>query len=171
MTTKTAATTTLLSSVRFTAGDVLILQASDDSPLIRRPPSDYYQKLLGTHSGTSTAAGEGKLEKRTSSYNSLLSAVKKLSTGSLFEQQDTEKKSSSLKSGNASLRQLTNQESSAKGVPVDEDYEFGYDNNGNNDNIDEEPSIEEQTRLDIPYLEGNLTVSPFSFKRPKLVSR
>lgn len=29
----------------FTFGDLLVLQVSDDSPLLRRPPADFYQKL------------------------------------------------------------------------------------------------------------------------------
>jgi len=33
-----------LSSVKFTVGDVLVLQASDESPLLLRPPADFYKK-------------------------------------------------------------------------------------------------------------------------------
>jgi hypothetical protein len=33
-----------LSSMKFTVGDVLILQASDESPLLVRPPEDFYKK-------------------------------------------------------------------------------------------------------------------------------
>jgi len=34
-----------LSGVRFQAGDVLVLQASDDSPLLERPPEGFYRRL------------------------------------------------------------------------------------------------------------------------------
>jgi len=34
-----------LSSVRFDVGDVLVLQASEDSPLLNQPPNDFYKKL------------------------------------------------------------------------------------------------------------------------------
>jgi len=40
-----------LSQARFAVGDVLVLQASDDSPLLVRPPKDFYRK----------AAAKGKL--------------------------------------------------------------------------------------------------------------
>jgi hypothetical protein len=33
-----------LSSVKFAAGDVLVLQASDESPLLVRPPDSFYKK-------------------------------------------------------------------------------------------------------------------------------
>lgn len=43
-----------LSSVQFREGDVLILQASDDSPLLKKPPDDFYtvkdsSKLINRH--------------------------------------------------------------------------------------------------------------------------
>ena len=34
-----------LSTVKFGPGDVLVLQASDDSPLLNRPPDDFYKRL------------------------------------------------------------------------------------------------------------------------------
>lgn len=34
-----------LSSVRLGAGDVLVMQASDDSPLLKRPPEDFYKLI------------------------------------------------------------------------------------------------------------------------------
>lgn len=34
-----------LHSVRFGAGDVLVMQASDDSPLLKIPPADFYKRL------------------------------------------------------------------------------------------------------------------------------
>jgi len=49
-----------LSSVKFTVGDVLVLQASDESPLLLRPPTDFYKKdkrdsgTSGRHSRSSS---------------------------------------------------------------------------------------------------------------------
>ena len=37
-------TTQALSLVKFTVGDILVLQASDESPLLVRPPEDFYKK-------------------------------------------------------------------------------------------------------------------------------
>ena len=39
-------TSSALSSVRLDVGDILVLQASDDSPLVNAPPIDFYEKLL-----------------------------------------------------------------------------------------------------------------------------
>ena len=37
-----------LSSLQFGAGDILVMQASDDSPLLKIPPADFYKRLSET---------------------------------------------------------------------------------------------------------------------------
>jgi di/tricarboxylate transporter len=63
-------TTTALSTVRFEAGDVLVLQASDDSPLLKKPPEDFYKNLKDTVKEEKETSG-GAMS-RTSSVGSFL---------------------------------------------------------------------------------------------------
>lgn len=48
---KNVPTGSQLGNVSFEAGDHLVLQAADDSPLLVRPPSDFYKNLLNEGSG------------------------------------------------------------------------------------------------------------------------
>ena len=62
-----------LSSVRFGAGDILVMQASDDSPLLKIPPTDFYKRLSetpkdlkSTSRASSVASFVNKLTRNTS---------------------------------------------------------------------------------------------------------
>ena len=44
-----------LSSVKLTAGDVLVLQASDESPLLLQPPDDFYKDHAASGSRSSSS--------------------------------------------------------------------------------------------------------------------
>lgn len=55
-------TTEPLSRVRFEAGDVLVLQASDDSPLLSRPPEDFYKKLAESRGRGSEIKGNSSVQ-------------------------------------------------------------------------------------------------------------
>ncbi|KAL7576540.1 hypothetical protein ACA910_018036 [Epithemia clementina (nom. ined.)] len=84
-----------LSTVRFDVGDILILQASDDSPLLKRPPPNFYKELeealaaeqhhhhhhhhLHHGGGGSTSSG---LTKGTS-MQSLVNLIRRRSSGNL----------------------------------------------------------------------------------------
>jgi hypothetical protein len=66
-----------LSGVIFGSGDVLVLKANDDSPLLKQPPSDFYKR------GGNDGATGGNLS-RSGSVNSFLKKVKqKVSMGTL----------------------------------------------------------------------------------------
>lgn len=59
-----------MSKVLFEAEDTLILQARDDSPLLRRPPKGFYEN---DHGGNDDDDGEGSgLKRRTASFGSML---------------------------------------------------------------------------------------------------
>ena len=45
-------TSSALSSVRLNVGDILVLQASDDSPLVEPPPTGFYEELLESALGS-----------------------------------------------------------------------------------------------------------------------
>ena len=72
-----------LSSVRFSAGDVLVLQASDDSPLLVAPPVDFYKNLADSK--------DDKTQSRSSSVSSFRNVFGRLSrkSSSNLEEADT----------------------------------------------------------------------------------
>lgn len=53
-------TNKLLSSIRFDTGDVLVLQAGDDSPLLTRPPEDFYRRAQEADAAESSRPGLGQ---------------------------------------------------------------------------------------------------------------
>ena len=59
-----------LSTTRFSVGDVLILQASDDSPLLIAPPDDFYKNLIESKDAKTSLAGS-----RSSSVASFVNMV------------------------------------------------------------------------------------------------
>lgn len=65
-----------LLSVRFDEGDILVLQASDDSPLLLMPPANFYKRLSET-------IKEAGMPHRTSSRQSLVNMVTRRSHGDL----------------------------------------------------------------------------------------
>ena len=65
-----------LSSVRFDFGDVLVLQASDDSPLLIQPPNDFYKNLYD-------AMKEAGNLSRTSSVGSFVRMLTRRKSGEL----------------------------------------------------------------------------------------
>ncbi len=74
-----------LSQTVFAVGDILVLQASDDSPLLIQPPKDYYKNIVGkgipkTYSNNSLARF---VRKRFGSHGSLDSMVAMEEDGSL----------------------------------------------------------------------------------------
>ena len=73
------ATTGALSSVRFDVGDVLVLQASEDSPLLNQPPNDFYKKLY------ESMKDAGKLS-RTSSVGGFVRMLTQRKSGDLASQ-------------------------------------------------------------------------------------
>ena len=70
-----------LSGVVFGHGDVLILQASDDSPLLKAPPEDFYRRVNESHN---KAAGNMS---RSSSIASFIknTIIKSISNPSLID--------------------------------------------------------------------------------------
>jgi hypothetical protein len=64
-----------LSAVKFSVGDVLVLQASDESPLLVRPPDDFYKKD-STASGRSSRSSSfvNRVTRRFSSQKNLAGA-------------------------------------------------------------------------------------------------
>jgi hypothetical protein len=50
----------------FGVGDLLVLQVTDDSPLLRRPPLDYYQKLAKVSSSSIISRKSSLLHKNRS---------------------------------------------------------------------------------------------------------
>ncbi|CAB9507029.1 Sodium/sulfate cotransporter [Seminavis robusta] len=66
-----------LSTVVFQAQDILILQASDDSPLLRiKPPADDFYQKLAEEAAAATSTASGPKIPRPSSYKSLVNLVK-----------------------------------------------------------------------------------------------
>ena len=61
-----------LSQARFAVGDTVILQVSDDSPLLMPPPEDFYRKL--TKEGKRTSSLSNFVRKRISSFGNLSDA-------------------------------------------------------------------------------------------------
>lgn len=62
-----------LTGVKFDAGDVLVLQASDESPLLTSPPPNFYKSVVDEAGKTSTARKIVSRLSKTFSRNSLLS--------------------------------------------------------------------------------------------------
>jgi len=60
-----------LSTIRFNEGDVLILQAKDDSPLLKKPPADFYLAKRGMSSRESSVQSLVNLITRRKSNQSL----------------------------------------------------------------------------------------------------
>mmetsp|Transcript_13946 Transcript_13946/g.31658 ORF Transcript_13946/g.31658 Transcript_13946/m.31658 type:complete len:1331 (-) Transcript_13946:148-4140(-) len=71
--------TTNLSTVRFQVGDVLILQASDDSPLLSAPPENFYKDLEEELARNE----QGGMGSRSSSVQSLVNLIRRKSSGNL----------------------------------------------------------------------------------------
>lgn len=71
-------TSQALSTVKFTVGDVLVLQASEESPLLVQPPDDFYKKdkrnsgTSGRHSRSSSFVN--LVTRRFGSHNNLADA-------------------------------------------------------------------------------------------------
>lgn len=66
---------TAVSSVVFGFGDIVVLQADEDSPLLKAPPKDYYKRLTETNKDIVTRS-------RSSSVSSIVNMVTKTITQS-----------------------------------------------------------------------------------------
>lgn len=74
-------TTQALSSIKFTVGDILVLQASDESPLLLRPPQDFYKKdkrdsASSDHGHRRSSSFVSLVTRRFGSQNNLPNAAK-----------------------------------------------------------------------------------------------
>ena len=64
-------TSEALSTVKFNAGDVLVLQTTEESPLLIRPPEDFYKKdTTGTERPSRTSSFVSLVSRHFSSQNS-----------------------------------------------------------------------------------------------------
>ena len=77
-----------LSSLIFQVGDILILQASDDSPLLSRPPDNFYKELEASLAHRGESGGNGGISSRTTSAKSLLGLLRRSKNGASLEQSE-----------------------------------------------------------------------------------
>jgi hypothetical protein len=72
-----------VSSAVFGSGDIIVLQADDDSPLLKTPPRDFYRQVretnknLGTHSRSSSVASFVNMITKTISQTSIEKKLRK----------------------------------------------------------------------------------------------
>jgi uncharacterized protein with PhoU and TrkA domain len=111
-----------LSSARFGDGDVLVIQASDDSPLLKRPPADFYQRV-------------------TESSKDLWSQSKSNSVGSFVNMLTRKTSPVGLKKNQSNLEAGPDEQDTVKGQHSSSDEEcfvgFGESGDGNLENATE----------------------------------
>jgi len=118
-----------LTAFKFQAGDMLVLQASDDSPLLLSPPEDFYKNL--------DVATRTK-RKRSTSGSSLSELLKSISNPDISglgkSKNRTEKESSSVGSEEVSRKMDdTNSQGSQRSLVGSEDGGFGFFGDTEND--------------------------------------
>ncbi|KAL7576543.1 hypothetical protein ACA910_018037 [Epithemia clementina (nom. ined.)] len=72
-----------LSTVRLDVGDILILQANDDSPLLNRPPATFYKELEEALAGKQQQSGTGASLARGSSMKGFVNLIRRRSNDSI----------------------------------------------------------------------------------------
>lgn len=145
-----------LSQACFAVSDVLVLQASDDSPLLLRPPNDFYRKL---------AKGKRSGKKKHSSFGSLSGLKKKLNSfGSLSDlgSMKSSDRSDDDSAKNSSIHPNEVGESfgekSANGIPQSEEkFEFYLDSDAEDMSVGETSQKseynEDEDRANQKYVE------------------
>jgi hypothetical protein len=138
-----------LSQVHFKSGDVLVLQASDESPLLIRPPLDFY-KSVPVKKGLSTQSLSRFMKKRIGSFGSFSDVRSEKS-----DESSQSKTTTSRQRSNSQENFNLNEESTSKVENVGNDnsgkkYEFFVSENADEENVienEEDTNVSSQLTL------------------------